>query len=99
MSELNSTGEKLSEAMWEAAWFAVRKQLCGRDEFVALMTKAAEEAFDSQMSNAKLQQSDFEDVAKELVESGHVVIDSLGYCSITPKGHEALEAARKATVA
>jgi hypothetical protein len=52
MSELNSTGEKLSEAAWEAAWFAVRKQRCGRDEFVAMVTKAAGEAFDSQMNNA-----------------------------------------------
>ena len=44
-------GEALNNAIWEAAWFAVERR-CDKDKFVATITKAANEAFDSQVNNA-----------------------------------------------
>ena len=52
--ELHPTGDALSNAIWEAAWFAVNKIDCSKTEFVGIVTRAANEAFDSQMHNAAL---------------------------------------------
>jgi hypothetical protein len=49
--QLQPAGEALSNAIWEAAWFAVNKHR-SKAEFVAMVTKAANEAFDSQVHNA-----------------------------------------------
>jgi hypothetical protein len=49
--QLDPAGEFLRNAIWEAAWFAVDK-LCSKAEFVAMVTNAANEAFDSQVNNA-----------------------------------------------
>ena len=49
--QLQPAGEELSNAIWEAAWFAVNKHR-SKAEFVAMVTKAANEAFDSQVQNA-----------------------------------------------
>jgi hypothetical protein len=50
---LNSTGDQLSAAIWEAAWWSVNRSKCNKDEFVAMVTRAANEAFDSQVHNKK----------------------------------------------
>jgi hypothetical protein len=51
-SNLDPVGAELNNAIWEAAWFAVNKRHCDKDTFVTLVTKAADEAFDSQVNNA-----------------------------------------------
>jgi hypothetical protein len=53
--QLHPAGEALSNAIWEAAWFAVDKH-CSKAEFVAMVTKAANEAFDSQVHNAAVRE-------------------------------------------
>jgi hypothetical protein len=50
--ELHPVGEQLSEAIWTAAHYAVNEIHCSKDQFVAMVTRAANEAFDSQANNA-----------------------------------------------
>jgi hypothetical protein len=50
-------GGKLSEAIWEAAWFAVENDPSKNDKFVALLTRAAKTAFALQLHNANLRAS------------------------------------------
>jgi hypothetical protein len=57
VGNLHPAGEALSNAIWEAAWFAVDKHY-SKVEFVAMVTKAANEAFDSQVNNAAVAQAD-----------------------------------------
>jgi hypothetical protein len=47
---LHPVGEQLSNALWEAAWFAVDNG-SNKERFVAMVFRAANEAFDSQASN------------------------------------------------
>jgi hypothetical protein len=49
-THLHPVGAELNNAIWEAAWFAVDCH-CDKDEFIAMVTKAANEAFDAQVNN------------------------------------------------
>jgi hypothetical protein len=55
--QLHPVGEQLSEAIWNAARFALDSGISKR-RFVALVTKAADEAFDSHILNAKVRARD-----------------------------------------
>ena len=46
--------EQIKSAIWEAAWFAVNEKRCRREEFIAVITQVANEAFDSQVANASM---------------------------------------------